>query len=81
MGEIQGYQLLSTLSTKIYWQNYLLPILQIKSLYDQGFRRFGIGKGKNYIHVDNDPTKTQNITFGYPSGAAPIYTIEQIASF
>lgn len=34
-----------------------------------GFKRIGIGR--TFIHLDNDPTKPQNVSWGYPSGTKP----------
>lgn len=34
-----------------------------------GFKRIGVAK--TFVHLDVDPTKTQNIAWGYPAGTAP----------
>ncbi len=36
-----------------------------------GFRRIGIGR--TFIHLDNDPTKSQNVAWGYPKGTKPLF--------
>ena len=35
----------------------------VSALLDVGFRRIGIGK--TYVHVDDDPAKTQNVMWHY----------------
>lgn len=47
----------------------------LKALYQAGFRRFGVGK--NFVHADNDSSKSQNVVWGYPTTN---WTIEQIAA-
>lgn len=34
-----------------------------------GIRRMGIGR--TFLHLDNDPTKRQQVAWGYPSGSPP----------
>ncbi len=34
-----------------------------------GFKRIGVGK--TFVHLDIDPSKTQNVAWGYPSGTKP----------
>lgn len=36
-----------------------------------GFKR--IGMGSNFIHLDNDHTKSQYVAWGYPAGSPPPY--------
>ena len=36
---------------------------------DIGFKRMGIGR--NFIHLDNDPSKKQYVAWGYPAGTRP----------
>ncbi len=36
-----------------------------------GFVRIGIGK--TFVHLDNDPSKTQMVSWGYPKGAKVPY--------
>lgn len=37
----------------------------IKALIDAGFVRIGYNSKKKFLHVDNDPSKPQNVLFDY----------------
>lgn len=41
----------------------------VRAAVAAGFRRIGIGR--TFIHLDNDPAKSQGVAWGYPSGAPP----------
>ncbi len=36
-----------------------------------GFRRIGVGR--TFVHLDNDPSKSQNVAWGYPMGTKPAF--------
>lgn len=51
------------LAADIKAEDSITKFLIIKALLDVGFNRLGIGK--NFIHVDSDPNKIQNVLWMY----------------
>lgn len=54
---------LKGLASDIYYSNSTQLFLILTSLIKAGFTRIGIGD--DFIHVDSDPTKPQNVIWNY----------------